>query len=140
MCNGGVDADDEIQICDNGRGIREVHDITSIFDDRKRTVRSYLISGRSKLQVAGLRITFRNSPQGPADITLLHNGKPVGPDDKLTVATNNYLTTGGTGGKAFTEAGTAEDTMPPIRDLLIKDIKENPVKAAPEGGRITLLE
>lgn len=99
-----------------------------------------LRGGRSKLQVSGLKITFRNSPQGPADVTILHNGKPVGPDDKLTVATNNYLTTGGTGGKAFTEAGTAEDTMQPIRDLLIKDIKENPVKAAPEGGRITLLE
>ena len=99
-----------------------------------------LRGGRSKLQVSGLKITFHNSPQGTAEVTLFRNGRQVLPGDKLTVATNNYLTTGGTGGKAFSEAGKSEDTMLPIRDLLTKDIKENPVKAAPEGGRLTLLQ
>ena len=99
-----------------------------------------LRGGRSKLQVSGLKITFRNSAEGPKDITILHDGKLVGPGDKLTIATNNYLTTGGTGGKAFNEAAKSEDTLQAIRDLLIKDITENPVKTFPEGGRITLLE
>ena len=56
------------------------------------------------------------------------------------MATNNYLTTGGTGGKVFGEAGKSEDTMQPIRDLLLKDIKANPVKSLPERGRIVRLD
>ena len=99
-----------------------------------------LRGGHSKLQVSGLKITFRDTPEGAKDITIEKNGKPVKPDDKLTVATNNYLTTGGTGGKVFGEAESSVDTMLTIRDLLIKDIMANPVKTAPEGGRIVRLE
>ncbi len=99
-----------------------------------------LRDGRSKLQLSGLKVTFRNSPQGPREVTLTRGGKIIKSGDLITVATNNYLTTGGTGGKAFNEASISEDTMQPIRDLLIKDITEHPIKAAPEGGRITLLE
>ena len=99
-----------------------------------------LRGGRSKLQVSGIKVTFRNTPEGPKDITIEKDGKPVQPGDILSVGTNNYLTTGGTGGKVFIEVGGLDDTLRPLRDMLIKDIRENPVKSAPEGGRITRLE
>ncbi|PKM96715.1 MAG: hypothetical protein CVU79_12080 [Elusimicrobia bacterium HGW-Elusimicrobia-3] len=92
--------------------------------------------GFSKLQVSGLKVTFSKPYGDPAGVTLERDGKPVADTDRFSVATNNYLTTGGTGGRVFNEDKDAEDTMLPIRDLLMKDIAANPVKALPEGGRI----
>ncbi|MGD9643260.1 MAG: bifunctional UDP-sugar hydrolase/5'-nucleotidase [Elusimicrobiales bacterium] len=92
--------------------------------------------GFSKLQVSGLTVTFRKPYGDPAGVTLERGGKPVADTDKFSVATNNYLTTGGTGGRVFNEDKSAEDTMLPIRELLMTDIAANPVKALPEGGRL----
>ena len=114
--------------------------LTMTGEQLRRLMADNLRGGRSKLQVSGLTVRFRNTPQGPQEIVIERDGKAVGPEDKLTVATNNYLTTGGSGGKAFSEAGKSEDTMVPVRDILLKDIQDNPVKAAPEGGRIIRLE
>ncbi|MDA8242831.1 MAG: 5'-nucleotidase C-terminal domain-containing protein [Elusimicrobia bacterium] len=106
----------------------------------RRLMADNLPGGYSKLQVSGLKVTFKAPSDDPANITLERGGKPVKDGDRLKVATNNYLTTGGTGGAVFSEAKDLEDTMMPIRDLLIKDITANPVKARPEGGRIVRLE
>ncbi|HAT71729.1 MAG TPA: hypothetical protein DCS63_02815 [Elusimicrobia bacterium] len=106
----------------------------------KKLMADNLRGGFSKLQISGLEVSFRQTPDGPRDINLTRNGAGIGPDEKLTIATNNYLTTGGTGGKTFSEAEKSEDTMLPIRDLLLKDMKERPVTAAPAGGRIKRLE
>jgi len=114
--------------------------LTMTGDQLKRLIADNLRGGISKLQVSGLKVTFRKTEQGPQDIRLERNGSEIKPDEKLVVATNNYLTTGGTGGKIFGEAEKSEDTMLPIRDLLMKDIAANPVKAAPEAGRIVRLE
>ncbi len=114
--------------------------LTMTGDQIRRLIADNLRGGRSKLQVSGLTVKFRNTPQGPQDITIERNGTIVKPEDKLTIATNNYLTTGGSGGKVFSEAEKSEDTMIPVRDLLLRDIIANPVKAAPEGGRIIRLE
>jgi len=114
--------------------------LTMTGEQIKRLMADNLRGGFSKLQISGLKVSFRKTETGPQDIKLERNGAEIRPDEKLSVATNNYLTTGGTGGKAFDEAGKAEDTMVPIRDLLLKDIKEHPVTAAPEGGRIVRLD
>ncbi|MCM2267671.1 MAG: bifunctional metallophosphatase/5'-nucleotidase [Elusimicrobiales bacterium] len=114
--------------------------LTLTGDQIKRLIADNLRGGFSKLQLSGLKVRFRNTPEGPRDIVVERSGAELKPGDKLTVATNNYLTTGGTGGKVFDEAEKSEDTLLPIRDLLLKDLKENPLKAAPEGGRITRLD
>ncbi len=114
--------------------------LTMTGDQVVRLIADNLRGGSSKLQLSGLKVKFRQTPEGPRDIAVEFGGKPLAPGQKITVATNNYLTTGGTGGKVFSEAEKSEDTMLPIRDLLIRDIGQNPVKAAPEGGRITRLE
>ncbi len=106
-------------------------------DQLRRLMADNLEGGHSRLQVSGIAVRFKAGADGkPEDIVILKNGRPVGASDRLTVATNNYLTTGGTGGAVFAEAKDSVDTMRPIRDLLIKDMKENPVKALPEAGRI----
>lgn len=114
--------------------------LTMTGDQVARLLADNLRGGSSKLQVSGLKVRFRQTPEGPRDIVVERGGKPLGPEEKITVATNNYLTTGGTGGRVFAEAERSDDTLLPIRDLLIKDLEKNPVKAAPEGGRITRLE
>ena len=114
--------------------------LTMTGDQLRRLLADNLRGGFSKLQVSGLRVTFRKTDKGVEVLKLERNGAEVRPDEKLTVATNNYLTTGGTGGQVFGEAEKSEDTMRPIRDLLLKDIKENPVKALPESGRLVRLD
>lgn len=114
--------------------------LTMTGDQLKRLMADNLKGGFAKLQVSGMKVSFRKGEKGAQDIKLERNGAEIKPEEKLTVVTNNYLTTGGTGGKVFGEAEKSEDTMVPIRDLLVKDIQANPVKALPEGGRIVLLE
>ena len=94
--------------------------------------------GKSYLQVSGLTLKFHEGPDGKVtEIHIERGGKEIKAEDKFSVVTNNYLTTGGTGGKVFLKAGNMQDTMRPVRDALIQDLKENPVTAVPQGGRIT---
>jgi 2',3'-cyclic-nucleotide 2'-phosphodiesterase/3'-nucleotidase len=114
--------------------------LTMTGDQLKRLFADNLRGGRSSLQVSGLTVKYRATPQGPQDITITRAGKELKPDETVSVMTNNYLAFGGTGGKVFGEAKDLTDTMQPIRDILIKDVKENPVTALPEGGRIIPLK
>ncbi|MDA8129915.1 MAG: 5'-nucleotidase C-terminal domain-containing protein [Elusimicrobia bacterium] len=114
--------------------------LTLTGEQLRRLMAANLPGGFSKLQVSGLKVTFRSPSDDPANITLERDGKPVGDGERFKVATNNYLTTGGTGGAVFSEDKNAADTMLPIRDLLIKDIMSNPIKSRPEGGRIVRLD
>ncbi len=114
--------------------------LTMTGDQVKRMLADNLRGGHAKMQLSGLTVKFREPPQGPMEITLERSGKPVKPEDRLIVVTNNYLTTGGSGGKVFGEAEKSQDTMTPIRELLIKDVEEHPVTEVPAGGRIVRLE
>ncbi len=114
--------------------------LTMTGDQVTRLLADNLRGGRSKLQVSGLKVSFRDTPEGIKDIIVTRNGAQLKPEDKISVVTNNYLTTGGSGGKAFMESSDIVDTLTPVRDLLLKDMKENPVKTLPEGGRFTRLQ
>ena len=114
--------------------------LTMTGEQLKRLMADNIKGGFSKLQISGLKVYFRKGENGAQDLSLVRNGAELKPEEKLSVATNNYLTTGGTGGAAFGEAEQSEDTMQPIRDLLIKDAKEHPIKEAPESGRLVLLD
>ncbi|HNW45538.1 MAG TPA: bifunctional UDP-sugar hydrolase/5'-nucleotidase [Elusimicrobiales bacterium] len=115
--------------------------LTMTGDQIKKLMEDNIRGGRTRLQLSGLTVKVSGGKDGsPEVITLEKDGREIAPGDKLTVATNNYLTTGGTGGKAFNDAEKSEDTMKPIRDLLIKDISENPIKELPPSGRIIRAE
>jgi 2',3'-cyclic-nucleotide 2'-phosphodiesterase/3'-nucleotidase len=114
--------------------------LTLTGDQLKRLFADNLHGSRSSLQVSGLKVKYRSTPQGPQGITLERNGTELKPEDRVSVVTNNYLAFGGTGGKVFGEAKDLKDTMQPMREAMIKDIEENPVRTMPEGGRIELLK
>jgi 2',3'-cyclic-nucleotide 2'-phosphodiesterase (5'-nucleotidase family) len=107
----------------------------------RRLVADNMRGGRAKLQVSGLTVKYYPAKDGaPERVVVEKDGKELAADAKITVATNNYLTTGGTGGQVFAEAEASEDTMQPIRDLLIKDVRERSIKEMPKGGRIIRAE
>ena len=115
--------------------------LTMTGDQVRRLLEDNMRGGRAKLQVSGLTVKYYPAKEGaPERVVVEKDGKELAADQKLTVATNNYLTTGGTGGQVFSEAEASEDTMQPIRDLLIKDVKERSIKELPQGGRIVRAE
>ena len=61
---------------------------------------------------------------------------PVDLSAKYRVATNNYLVAGGNGGKIIVQGKVVENNERVLRDYLIDDLKENPVKTAPIGPRL----
>jgi len=100
-----------------------------------------LRGGRAQMQISGLTVRFRLSPDGKArDIALERGGKLVSPGDEFTVVTNNYLTSGGTGGGAFGGGRDIKDTMLPLREYLIKDVRENSPLKLPAGPRFIKLD
>lgn len=103
----------------------------------KKLITDNLCADYSKMQVSGLTVKFKTGENGkPDDVKIFRDSKPVDPDDKFSVVTNNYLTSGGSGGDAFAEGEKMENTMKPIRDILIESIRENSPLDAPETGRI----
>ena len=98
-------------------------------------------NGRTKLQISGLTVKFRLPAEGKTgDLAIEKDGKAINPSDEFTVVTNNYLTTGGSGGRTFSEGKDMQDTMQPIRELLIKDIRENSPVKMPVLGRFVKLD
>jgi len=98
-------------------------------------------NAKSKMQISGLTVKFKLDAEGRLDgIFLEKDGKPLPPEAVFTVATNNYLANGGSGGRAFNEGKELVDTMLPVRDFLIKDIKENSPVKAPAGGRFVRID
>ncbi len=107
----------------------------------KKLLTDNLRGGRAKMQMSGLTVKFKLTPEGkPADLVLERDGKTVAPDAEFTVVTNNYLTAGGSGGKVFSEGKEIKDTMLPVRDFLIKDIKETSPLKLPAGPRFIKLD
>jgi 2',3'-cyclic-nucleotide 2'-phosphodiesterase/3'-nucleotidase len=95
----------------------------------------------SKMQISGLLVKYKLSPDGKlAGLILERDGKALSPVAEFTVVTNNYLAGGGTGGAAFKEGTGRTDTLLPIRDLLIKDIRANSPITLPAGGRFVKLD
>jgi 2',3'-cyclic-nucleotide 2'-phosphodiesterase (5'-nucleotidase family) len=101
-------------------------------------MRDNLSGGKARLQVSGLKVSF--VPRKGGRISLERGGRAIKPGDKFKVVTNNYLTTGGTGGAAFTKGGDLTDTMIPVRDALIAAVKAAGTIAPPaDSGRIVRL-
>ncbi|MEI7482097.1 MAG: bifunctional UDP-sugar hydrolase/5'-nucleotidase [Elusimicrobiota bacterium] len=99
-----------------------------------------LSGGKAKMQMSGLTAKFSLSPEGKiTDLILERDGKVITPESEFTVVTNNYLTSGGSGGRAFNEGSNITDTALPVRDFLIKDIHETSPLKLPSGPRFIKL-
>ena len=106
----------------------------------KKLMRDNFRNSYSKMQISGMKVKFKtNKNNNPTDIDIYINSKLVKPNDEFTVVTNNYLTSGGSGGKAFTLSKDLNDTMMPIRNVLIQSIRTSSAIEKPEGNRIIKL-
>jgi len=105
----------------------------------RRLMSDNLVGPKSFMQVSGLQVEFKPGPvREPALLRLICRGKEIKDDQEFTIATNDYLAGGGTGGEAFAGGREIKDTMLPLRDALIKAFKKGPV-SAPATGRIKLI-
>ena len=106
----------------------------------QKLVSDNLRGGKARMQMSGLTARFKVSLEGKTtDLVLERDGKVITPEEEFTVVTNNYLAGGGSGGRAFNEGREITDTMLPVRDFLIKDIKENSPLKLPSGPRFIKL-
>lgn len=102
----------------------------------RRLIEDSLGYGRAYMQVSGLEVEFRPGSGRRAELVrLIRGGKEIKADDEFTVATNDYLAFGGTGGDAFADGKDVKDTMLPTRDLVRKAFEAGPV-TPPSTGRI----
>lgn len=96
---------------------------------------------RTSMYVSGIEVRYKLISDRKAEIAQITiNGKPIDPQATYWVATNNYLTEGGKGGKAFKKAIEKTDTMIPVRDAIIEWIKENKEIKGWETGRFIRVE
>ena len=84
-------------------------------------MRDNLKDSYCRMQISGMKVKFKTDKKNnPSDIEIYVNSKPIKPEDEFTVVTNNYLTSGVSGGKAFTLGKDLHNTKVPIRNILIQ--------------------
>ncbi len=102
----------------------------------RKLIEDNLRGTHSRMQLSGLLVKYSVAQDGKlSGVILEKDGKAIRPEAEFTVVTNNYLAGGGTGGAAFKEGAGLTDTLLPVRDLLIKDIRENFPVTLPSSGR-----
>jgi len=100
----------------------------------------YAEPGREKsrmLQISGL--TVRYDPEGKAGgrlIQVLHNGRPVSPEQQYSVATVDFLAEGGLGYRSF-KNGPSLDSGSTIRDFMADYIEKHSPVCPSSTGRIS---
>ncbi|MBI4051653.1 MAG: bifunctional metallophosphatase/5'-nucleotidase [Elusimicrobia bacterium] len=104
-------------------------------------VQDNLIGPATNMQMSGLKVQYRISPgqDKPKEIKIQVGDQPLQINRAYRVVTNNYLTTGGTGGEAFKLGSHVKDTGIPIRSVLMDYVKKNSPIRPPKEQRIQLL-
>ncbi|MFT5435213.1 MAG: 2',3'-cyclic-nucleotide 2'-phosphodiesterase (5'-nucleotidase family) [Myxococcota bacterium] len=112
---------------------------TTLTGDQLRTlIRASLKGGAAQLQISGMTVSAWLDAEGhPTKVRVKVAGTPLKGKQRYTVATNNYLASGGTGGEIFQKIPT-KDTAKNIRDLFIEAAKSRAHITAPKTGRITI--
>ncbi|MEW5951843.1 MAG: bifunctional UDP-sugar hydrolase/5'-nucleotidase [Elusimicrobiota bacterium] len=106
----------------------------------KKLIQDNFRGNKSSMQISGLTVKYKTKDGKNSEIILERNGKEIKPDDKFSVVTNNYLTTGGTGGSAFLLSSDIQDTMIPVRDALMEYIQKEGKISAPASGRFIQID
>lgn len=98
-------------------------------------IRSNFNVTRAFIQLSGVRVTFQTDAKGEkvTSSTLSVNGNPIDPARKYTIATNNYLASGG-GVGALLKGKPQQDTGQRLRELVADYVqKHTPVSPPPVG-------
>ncbi|RMH38609.1 MAG: bifunctional metallophosphatase/5'-nucleotidase, partial [Deltaproteobacteria bacterium] len=100
--------------------------------DLARVIADNLRGKRGILSVSGVR-AIAACGAGGLDVSLVRDGEPVDPDAPLTVATSDFLATGGDGG-LFRNLGLPPDAIELRGDPTIRDAMAERLRA--RGGRL----
>jgi 2',3'-cyclic-nucleotide 2'-phosphodiesterase (5'-nucleotidase family) len=96
--------------------------------------------GRRVLAVSGMKVAWdmtRPYPNRLVSVTLT-NGQPLQDTTRYTVATNDFVASGGDGLVELTQGTSVEDTGILLRDAVAAYLKKNPLVAAATDGRVTI--
>ncbi|ABB14599.1 5'-nucleotidase C-terminal domain-containing protein [Carboxydothermus hydrogenoformans] len=116
----------------------------------KKVLEQAVMDGGKGIQVAGLKFEYLPTLPSMSRVTkvTLEDGTPLDDNAVYTVATNNFMATGGDNFTAFKEAVSAEDTFILVRDAFIEDIRskgtitsqiDNRIKPATDIYKISIL-
>ncbi|MCX7905553.1 MAG: bifunctional metallophosphatase/5'-nucleotidase [Elusimicrobiales bacterium] len=110
-------------------------------EDIYEVIKDNLKINKTSMYISGIKVKYKIKDDKVEILEiLLENGDKIEPQKIYTVATNNYLTSGGSGGKAFKNAIEKTDTMILVRDALIEWIKKNKEIKEWETGRFIRVE
>lgn len=102
-------------------------------------IRGSLLPGKTRLQISGARIHYRvSSSQEVIDLRIEVGGESLEPEKTYTIATNDYLTSGGSGSGALSTV-PAKETGIALRQLFLGDVLKRKTVTRPELGRIVQL-
>ncbi|MEL6712417.1 MAG: bifunctional UDP-sugar hydrolase/5'-nucleotidase [Planctomycetota bacterium] len=82
---------------------------------------------RGALEFSGARLVVRREEGRPRLVEVLVGGLPVAPGDRVRLATNSFLATGGDGWQVLGEAPEREEDVVMLRDLLEERLLTGPV-------------
>ncbi|MCX7641101.1 MAG: bifunctional metallophosphatase/5'-nucleotidase [Elusimicrobiales bacterium] len=110
-------------------------------NDIYELIKDNIRPNRTSMYISGIKVKYKINQEDKAEIIeIIKDGKQIEPNKTYTVATNNYLTSGGSGGKAFKNAIEKTDTMILVRDAMIEWIKKNNEIKGWETGRFIKIE
>lgn len=103
-------------------------------------IKSNIKPDGTSMYISGIKVKYWINEDKITKIEIEKDGKPIEMDREYSVATNNYLTSGGSGGKIFTTIQDKQDTMILVRDAMIEWIKNNKEIKKPDTGRFIKME
>jgi len=107
-------------------------------------IKDNLKPNRTSMYISGIVVKYKveNDVENDkvSNIIIEKDGKPIDIEKEYTIATNNYLVNGGSGGRAFNSAISKEDTMILVRDALIEWIKNQKEIKKPDTQRFIKIE
>lgn len=111
-------------------------------EDIYELLKDNLKPNKTSMYISGIVVKYKINEQNQTEILeiLLDNGTPIDPQKTYTVATNNYLTSGGSGGKTFRKALEKNDTMILVRDAMIEWLEKNKEINGWQTGRFIRIE
>jgi len=114
--------------------------LTMTGEQIEKLIKDNLREERTSMQISGFNVKYKVKNNRVSEVIVEKDGKQINKNDKFKIVTNNYLTTGGSGGKALMLSSDINDTMISIRDIIIKYIETNKQIKSPGTGRFIKID
>jgi len=96
-----------------------------------------LKASHSVIQESGMKVKYSLGKDGAvSSLKITVNGKPLDKTRYYSVATNNYLAQGGSGGRVIAQGRNIKDTAIAMRIAVLSELKTMPPLKFPDTGRL----